>query len=99
MSQRSLAALILLNTVLLAALVVTSFSPQKAQAQGLRSGSQFMMIAGAVTGRDDLSGIYIIDRGTTRMIAATYDSRDQQFDLISRGVVISQDVEQEGQRQ
>jgi hypothetical protein len=98
MSHRSLAALILLNSVLLAALVVTSFSPNKAHAQGLRSGSQFMMIAGSVTGRDDLSGIYIIDRQTTRMIAATYDSRNDRFDIISRGRVISQDVERNSSR-
>jgi len=94
MSQRSLAALILVNTVLLAALIVTSFSPSPARAQGLQSGSQFMMIAGGVTGREELSGIYIIDRSTTRMIAATYDSRNDEFDVLDQGAVISQDVKQ-----
>jgi Na+-transporting NADH:ubiquinone oxidoreductase subunit NqrC len=93
MSQRSLAALVLVNSVLLAALVVTTFSPQKAHAQ-FGAQSQFMMIAGNVSGRQDLSGLYIIDRQTTRMIGATYDSRNDNFDVISRGRVIRQDVRQ-----
>ena len=96
MTHRSLAALILLNTVLLAALVVTSFSPPRAHAQ-LGGGTQFMMISGAIQGRNSLDGIYIIDRRTTRMIAETFDSRNQEFDIIG-GRNMRRDVQRGTQR-
>ncbi len=75
MNKQSLGALIVLNVVLLAALVVAMLTPPRAQALGL-GGRQYTMVAGAVTGRKDVSAIYIIDLSTSRLIALTFNTAD-----------------------
>jgi hypothetical protein len=97
MTQRSLAALILVNAVLLAALTLTVMSPAPAQAQFGRGGNAYMMISGSVTGRENVDAIYIIDRDTSRMMAAVFDSRNEEFQPV--GVrQIRQDIQQGDQR-
>jgi len=97
MSQRSLAALILINCVLLAGLVVTALSPERASAQLGRQNTQYMMISGEADG-PDVNVLYFIDQRSTRMIAALYDSRNDDWELASRGRVISQDLQRGADR-
>ena len=97
MSQRTLAALILLNAALLAGLVVTSLTPPKAHGQlGGPQLRQYMMISGEISGRPQQDGLYFIDRRSGRLIGWTYDSRNQQFQLMQRGRMIPQDVQRGG---
>ena len=90
MNQRSLAALIALNVVLLAALVVTVFSPQPAQAQ-FGGSSQYLMISGEVAGRTNQSGVYIINLQTSRMIAVLFNSSNNKLEYID-----SRDISRDG---
>jgi uncharacterized membrane protein len=97
MTQRTLAALILLNTVMLAALVVVSLEPNSAQAQLGRRGTQYMMISGDVA-NSQLDGLYFINRANARMFAATYDSRGNEWDVVSQGRVITEDIRRSSNR-
>lgn len=81
MSSRSLAALIVLNAVLLAAVAVTAFAPP-AKAQ-FGAPSQYMMIAGNVLGRNQQQGIYIIDRTTARIIGLFFNSSNNKVEPIA----------------
>lgn len=80
MNARSLAALILLNAVLLAALVVTAFSPQPAQAQ-FGGTEQYLMIAGDIDTRNarQRQAIYIVNQRTSQIVATTYNSATDTF--------------------
>jgi hypothetical protein len=99
MSQRSLAALILVNAVLLAALALATVGSDRAQAQGLGPrGTQYMMIAGEVANRPQVEGLYFINRENSRMFAATYDSRNDNFNVVGNGRIISEDVRRGGDR-
>ena len=85
MNKRSLGALVALNLVLLAGLLLTSLAPQQAAAQGFtQPRASYIMLPGAVIGRQDQSAIYIIELGTGRMVALLYDSVREQIDLIDR---------------
>lgn len=81
MNARSLAALVLMNVVLLAALVVTVFSPRPAEAQ-FGGGHQYMMISGEIGGRQGQAAIYIIDMRTSRAVAATFNSANRKFEIV-----------------
>jgi hypothetical protein len=90
MTQRSLAVLIVLNLILLAALSVTVVSPTPASAQfGARS--QFTMIAGAATGRSGQSVIYIVDLASSRIAPIFYNSSSKKFEFFT-GRTISEDM-------
>lgn len=82
MNKRSLGALIALNLVLLVALVVVGLTPQPAAAQFAARGD-YMMIAGAVAGREAQASVYIIERNTQRMLALMFRSSDNQFEVIA----------------
>ncbi|MCC6682109.1 MAG: hypothetical protein IT445_14500 [Phycisphaeraceae bacterium] len=81
MNRRSLAALILLNSVLLAALVVGSFS-SPVQAQFGAAGN-YMMIAGQVRGRTNQNAIYIIDQQTSQMVSMMFNSANNEFEYFA----------------
>jgi len=97
MNHRSLASLIVINAVLLAALVVTVFSPAPAKAQFGGTGGQYMMIAGDVTGRDAQAAIYIIDMQTSRVVAVMFNGSNNTLEFVA-GRDISQDAARPAQR-
>lgn len=90
MNQRSLATLILINAVLLAALVVTVFSPQPAEAQ-FGAQRQFLMIAGEVHARGPAAAVYIIDLQSAQMVVARFDSRNERLEFLD-GRRITEDM-------
>lgn len=97
MNQRSLATLILINAVLLAALVVTVFSPAPAEAQ-FAQNRQFTMIAGAVQTRGPSAAVYIIDLQSSQMVVARFDSRTGNLEFVD-GRRIGDDIRaQQGRR-
>jgi hypothetical protein len=93
MNQRSLTALIAINVVLLTALVfsVTVFTPQLAQAQ-FGGNNQYLMISGAVVGREQQNAIYIINRNTSRMVAILFNTANDKMDFID-----GRDIKKDGQ--
>jgi len=91
MTKRSLAGLILINAVLLASLVVTSFSPQPAQAQFGSAGGQYLMIAGTVTGRKNQAAVYITDIQSGRVVAVMFNGSNNTLDFIA-GRDVSKDT-------
>ncbi len=90
MTQRSLAVLVVLNVILLAALSVTVFNPTPAQAQ-FGGGRQYTMIAGEVTGRSGQAAIYIIDMATGRIAPVFYNGSSQKFEFFN-GRTVANDV-------
>ena len=83
MNKRSLAGLILINAVLLAALVVTSFSPEPAQAQFGGGGGQYLMIAGDASGRSSQAAVYITDLRSGKIVAVMFNSSNNTLDFIA----------------
>ena len=72
MSRRSVAMLIVLNVVLIAALAVLTLAPQPAQAQLGSSSGNYIMVAGDTPGKT-ADTIYITDIDNGATIAVTYD--------------------------
>ncbi|MEM6258444.1 MAG: hypothetical protein AAF711_19340 [Planctomycetota bacterium] len=72
MNQRSLAVLIVLNVVLLAAIALT-LGPAPQQAQAQLGGGSYLMIAGN-TGSAPQQVIYVMDTRTGRVAAFILDS-------------------------
>ena len=79
MTRRSLAALILINAVLLAGVAVSMFAPHS-EAQ-FASGSQYLMIAGEVVGRAQQSGVYVIDLTRGDVLPLLYNTSDNSLDV------------------
>lgn len=94
MNRRSLAALVLVNAVLLAALVTSLLSPQAAQAQ-FGSGSQYLMISGQSQVRNDQAAIYIVDTRNGAILALLYNSANNRLEPIA-GRLLSQDIQAGG---
>ena len=83
MNKRSLAGLILINAVLLAALVVTGFSPEPAQAQFGGGGGQYLMIAGDASGRSSQAAVYITDLRSGRIVVMMFNSSNNSLEVIA----------------
>lgn len=81
MNRRSLAALILINAVLLAALVVTTLTPP-ARAQFGAAGN-YLMVAGQVRGRNNQNAIYLIDQQSSRIVAVLFNSGTDKLQFIA----------------
>ena len=94
MNRRSLAALILVNAVLLAALVTSLASPQAAQAQ-FGGGSQYLMISGASQVRNDQAVVYVVDTRSGAIVSLIYSSANNRIEPLG-GRLISQDTQQSG---
>jgi len=74
MTHRSLAVLIILNALLIAAIATTfGATSQSAQAQGL-GGGNYLMIAGDTSQNGQQAVIYIMDTGTGRVAAIQVNS-------------------------
>jgi hypothetical protein len=90
MNQRSLAALVLLNLALLAALIVTAATPKPAAAQfGPRAN--YTMLTGAVTGRSNQDAVFIIDLSTGAIAPIFFNGSNNTFEVF-RGTIVSEDV-------
>lgn len=84
MNKRSLGALVVLNLVLLAAVLVVSLTPTPVSAQGLGGrGGNFVMIAGQVKGREQQAGIYILDLNRAIIHWVFYNSNNQRLDHVA----------------
>ena len=84
MNRRSLGALIALNLALTAALaLVTLSTPAPAQAQLGAMRAQYTMIAGAASGRDNQQMIYIIEINTGRVMAAFFNTANNQVEVMA----------------
>ena len=90
MTHRSLAALIVLNAVLLAGLSVTVFNPTPAEAQFGQS-RQFTMISGQATGRDNQDVVYIVDLASSKVLPIFYNGSSKKFEQF-RGRVLADDM-------
>jgi hypothetical protein len=83
MNKRSLGALIALNLVLLAGLVLTALAPRTAQAQGFAANrASYIMLPGQISGREGQSAVYIVELTTGRMVALIYSSATEQIELL-----------------
>lgn len=82
MNRKSFSALVVLNTVLLAALFVIGLSPAPVTAQGLGGGPEFLMIAGKSPIRESLSTIYLMELRSAQMLALQYDSRNDSVEVV-----------------
>ena len=92
MNRRSLAALVVLNIVLVLALVLSSFTSEQTFAQEFgNNGGSYTMIAGKISGRSKNDGVYIIRVYDGKTIAAYYDGSSRKFKTI-RGVDLSQKI-------
>jgi hypothetical protein len=96
MNKRSVVSLIVVNVVLLAALLVTTFMPQPAEAQ-MRGRTEYAMISGRLKERDDYDAIYIIELSTGRVMAFTYESENERLTRID-GYDFSRDLSTNIQR-
>ena len=81
MNRRALAALILINAVLLSALVISSLTPPALAQMGGRGN--YMMISGKIRGRANQNAVYIIDQTSTRIVALTFNSANNRLELIA----------------
>ena len=92
MNRRSLAALIVLNLVLVFALVLSSLTTEQTFADEFgRPGGNYTMIAGKISGRSKNDGVYIIRIKDGKTIAAYYDGSSKKFKAV-RGVDLSQKI-------
>lgn len=75
MTQRSLAVLVILNAVLVAAIAMTfGATTQKAQAQLGGGGGNYLMIAGDTSQNNQQAVIYIMDTNNGRVAAVQVNS-------------------------
>ena len=96
MTHRSLAVLIVLNTVLLAALGLTVLTPRTAEAQ-LGASSSYTMISGAVTGRSAQAAVYVFDLQSSKVVPIFYNASSDKFEFF-KGQVLSDDMKRMRER-
>jgi len=90
MNRRTLSFLIAVNVMLMAILTLTTLAPEPAHAQ-FGGGHQFMMIAGKSAERPQQEVVYIIDMRSSRMIAAFYNTSNNQWQVVG-STTVSQDM-------
>lgn len=95
MTVKTLAALIVLNIALVAALLVTTMTPAPAQAQ-FAGGRSFLMIAGDVTGRSDQAAVYVIDQQSSTMISFLFNASNKKLEFVAAPRSIAQDARSQG---
>jgi hypothetical protein len=84
MNKRSLGALIVLNLMLLAAVVVVNLTPAPAAAQGLGGGrGNYIMIAGSVPGRSNQSAVYVVELNSARMMVVFFNASTNSFEFVA----------------
>ena len=89
MTQRSLAVLIVLNAVLLAAIALTFGPIQQANAQ--IGGGSYLMIAGNTT-QAAQQVVYVMDTRNGRVAAFTVNSANKKVEIVG-GREIAQDLQ------
>lgn len=94
MTQRSLAVLIVLNVVLLAAIALTYGPVPKAQAQF--GAGKFVMIAGS-SAQSQQQIIYIVDTGTGNLVGLTVNSANGRVEGIGKRQ-LAKDLQEAGGR-
>ena len=91
MNRKSLSALIVLNIVLLAALVVTFFGP-RAEAQPLGGGGgRYLAIAGGVQGRTQQAAIYIVEQSSGALAVIMFNTSNNKMEVLA-GRNVGQDL-------
>lgn len=80
MTQRSLAVLIVLNAVLLAAIALTFGPVEKAQAQ--IGGGSYLMLAGKSAQASQMQVVYIMETRTGKIVAFTVNSGSKKLDIV-----------------
>ncbi len=95
MTQRSLAILIVLNAVLLAAIALTFGPVQKANALQLGVGSSYLMIAGN-TAQAAQQVVYVMDTRNGRVACFTVNSANQKVEIVGARE-IAQDLKGAGE--
>ena len=93
MNKQSLGALIALNVVLLAALIVVNLAPQRATAQGF-GRAQYIMVAGDVVGRSE-QVVYVIEVNSGRVAALLFNGSNNTREILD-GRNISNDLNNPG---
>ena len=79
MNRQTLAVLVVINAVLLAAFMVISFSPQPAQAQ-FAGRADYIMVSGRPSaGQQDV--VYVMETTTGRVVALTYASANKKMEI------------------
>lgn len=91
-NPRTLAALVLLNVVLMAAVLIAALSPQPAEAQLGAAGEQYLLIAGRTPASQDRAAVYVLNVNSGQMVSLTFDSRDDRVRIIG-GRDVSRDLE------
>jgi hypothetical protein len=81
MNRQTLAALVVLNVVLLVALVVMSIAPPPVQAQGF-ARAQYVMVAGRVTGREQQDAVFVIELNTGRLAALFFNASNNNLEIL-----------------
>ena len=81
MNRQTMRALVVLNLVLLATLVVVTVVPQPATAQ-LRGRDIYTMVAGETQDRDSQDLIHVINLTTGRVVSLIYESENDKLVLI-----------------
>ena len=81
MNGKTLRLLIVLNAILLIGLAFISYTPQQVRAQ-LGGRGDYLILSGAVTGRDDLDAVYVLDVNQQRIAALTFDTRNGKLEQI-----------------
>lgn len=90
MNRRSLSALVLINVLLLAGVVLTVLAPEPAKAQ-FGTGNAYMMIAGEATGRSQQAAVYIINLRTSAIIPVLFNTANNTINTYP-GRVIADDA-------
>jgi hypothetical protein len=82
MNRQTLAALVVLNIVLLVALVVVGPASTPVAAQGFGQ-QQYIMVSGQAVGRQDQNAIYVIEVSSGRIAALLFHSADNRLEIIT----------------
>lgn len=97
MNRQTLGGLVLINAVLLGALwLVMGGGAERAEAQ-LGGHGDYLMISGQMTGRSDISAIYLLDLRTQTLAAISFDTRTQKLEPLGTRS-IDDDVRSGGRR-
>lgn len=91
MNKQSLGALIALNVVLLAGLLLVTLTPEPAHAQR-RGRDRYAMIAGRTQDRNSQDLVYVINLNTEQILAMFYESANKKLTIVG-GYTFSGDLQ------
>lgn len=83
MTQRSLAVLVILNAMLIAAIAMTfGATTQEANAQGIGGGGSYLIIAGNTQQREQQAVVYVMQVNTGRVAAFLVNSANGDVTVV-----------------